>query len=59
MTAEVFTPGDSFTIPLNQNGGEGSYGVLSSSKTSTGPYLIRLDGPSSTDVDSVLVEVSN
>jgi hypothetical protein len=59
MTAEVFGQDESFTVRLNRDGGEGRYGVLPAEETSSGPYLVRLDGPDSTDVDSVLIEVSN
>jgi hypothetical protein len=59
MTAEVFSPNGSFTVPLNRNGGEGHYGTLPSADIKSGPYLIRLDGQNATDIDSVLIEVSD
>lgn len=59
MTAEVFSPSGSVTVPLNRNESGTYFGRLPSSETSPDPHLVRLDGPNSTDVDSVLIEVTS
>jgi hypothetical protein len=58
MSAEVFGPEESFTVPLNRESGGTYFGNITQERPAT-PYLVRLDGQNATDVDSVLIEVSD
>lgn len=58
MTATVIGPEETYTISLNRQQGGVHYGVLDVDRPA-GTYLVRLDGPDATDIDSQVIEVSD
>ncbi|WP_311173128.1 hypothetical protein [Halobellus ordinarius] len=58
MSATIISANGTRTVALNQQSGDVYYGTFTAERPE-GTYLVRLDGPNATDVDSQIIEVSD
>jgi hypothetical protein len=58
MTATIIGANGTSSVALNREDGDVHYGVFSRDRAE-GVYLVRLDGPNATDIDSAVIEVSD
>ncbi|MGQ4554456.1 hypothetical protein [Halobellus sp. GM3] len=58
MSATIISANGTSSVALNREDGDAHYGVFSRDRAE-GTYLVRLDGPNATDIDSAVLEVND